>query len=311
MDEHLLDWLLEPSDPSVRYRTLTELLGRPAEDSEVQEARGRLLEDQDVQRILSRLGPDGRWEHTTRNYSGFTTGYFLILLGELVPGGAHTPLHARIWPTIDAFLETVTGNRSDYCQGDLCLSLPVLRSLLMMGYWDDDRIQGWLVRLEHNILEDGARLCRQYDKHFVLKENSSSTCHRANTKALLLYAALPPERHRSSGAQKLAGYFLDRQVIGGLDEKEFQRHTTNLFPQEIWETPLFMVLHALAILGYGGLPETTSAWTLLETKKDNQGRYILEKVNSKPLLIGSKKGQPSKWVTFYTLLAHKVSSPQS
>jgi len=99
MEEQLIAWLLDPADPSVRYRTLTELLGRPAGDAEVQAACAGLLDGPEVQRILSRLGPDGRWEHSTKNYSSLTTGYFLILLGELVPGGAHSPLHRRIWPS--------------------------------------------------------------------------------------------------------------------------------------------------------------------------------------------------------------------
>jgi len=35
----VLPWLMERSDPSVRYWTLTRLLGRPEDDAEVAEAR--------------------------------------------------------------------------------------------------------------------------------------------------------------------------------------------------------------------------------------------------------------------------------
>jgi hypothetical protein len=33
------DWLLEPENPSVRFRTLTDLLGAPQDDPDVQKAR--------------------------------------------------------------------------------------------------------------------------------------------------------------------------------------------------------------------------------------------------------------------------------
>lgn len=310
MDQSLIAWLLEPSEPALRYRTLTELLGCDEQDADVRETRARLLEGRDAQRVLALLSLDGTWEHSAKYYSSMTTAYFLIMLGELVPGGAHTTLHERIWPSVNNFLEEVINNRSDYCQLTLCLSMPVLRSLLMLGYWDDPRIQTWLDRLETNLRVDGARLCRQYDADFVLKKNSIRVCHRANTKALLLYGALcktplPAESIHSLGAQKLAQYFLRRNVISGLDEKEYQRHTTNLFPQEVMETPLFLTLHALSVLGYGKCPELSEAWDLMEKKRDAQGRLLLEKVHSRPLLKDSKKGEPSKWATFYLLAAKK------
>lgn len=40
----VLDWLLEESQPSVRYRTLTELLGRPENDADAREARKEIPE---------------------------------------------------------------------------------------------------------------------------------------------------------------------------------------------------------------------------------------------------------------------------
>lgn len=38
-----IDWLLEEDNPSVRYFTLTDLLGRSKRDHEVQEAKAKIM----------------------------------------------------------------------------------------------------------------------------------------------------------------------------------------------------------------------------------------------------------------------------
>ena len=38
----VLDWLLEPEQPSVRYLALTQLLGKRPSDSEVRETKARI-----------------------------------------------------------------------------------------------------------------------------------------------------------------------------------------------------------------------------------------------------------------------------
>jgi hypothetical protein len=39
----ILNWLLEPSNPAVKYRTQTELLGLPKDSEEVEKTRAALL----------------------------------------------------------------------------------------------------------------------------------------------------------------------------------------------------------------------------------------------------------------------------
>lgn len=38
----VVNWLLEDNQPSIRYRTLTDLLGRPRSNSDVREVRSRI-----------------------------------------------------------------------------------------------------------------------------------------------------------------------------------------------------------------------------------------------------------------------------
>ena len=83
-----LDWLLEPENPSIRYRTLVELLGAPKDDPEVQQARAAIPGSKPVQKIYSKMHPDGYWLHrgvgagATYTMSG-STHFVLAYLAEL------------------------------------------------------------------------------------------------------------------------------------------------------------------------------------------------------------------------------------
>ncbi|PJH75186.1 MAG: nitrogen fixation protein NifH, partial [Anaerolineae bacterium CG_4_9_14_0_8_um_filter_58_9] len=58
---NILDWLLEPDNPSVRYFTLRHLLDRPEDDAEVQAARRAIMTSEPVQKILAAQNSEGYW----------------------------------------------------------------------------------------------------------------------------------------------------------------------------------------------------------------------------------------------------------
>ena len=61
IDPRVVDWLLEDENPSVQYRTLTELLDRSPDDPHVRQAREQIPASKPVRRILSKMHPDGYW----------------------------------------------------------------------------------------------------------------------------------------------------------------------------------------------------------------------------------------------------------
>ena len=77
-----IPWLLEGDDPSVRYFTLTELLGAAPGDPEVVAARHAIMSSGIVLRILAAQASDGHWEgrdhYYTAKYRG-TVGQLIIL----------------------------------------------------------------------------------------------------------------------------------------------------------------------------------------------------------------------------------------
>ena len=53
-------WLLEPENPSVRYRTLTEILDRGSSE-EALEAQRAIAASAPVSKLLQAMHPDGYW----------------------------------------------------------------------------------------------------------------------------------------------------------------------------------------------------------------------------------------------------------
>ena len=55
------DWLLEEKNPSVRYFTLRNLLGKKEDDEEVQEARSAIMGSKTVLKVLGNQDAEGHW----------------------------------------------------------------------------------------------------------------------------------------------------------------------------------------------------------------------------------------------------------
>jgi hypothetical protein len=85
-----LPWLLEEDNPSVRYFTLRDLLGKPERSAEVQSAKAAIRTGGIVPKILARQNPDGSWAEPLKfyrnKYKG--TGWQLIILAHLGADGS-------------------------------------------------------------------------------------------------------------------------------------------------------------------------------------------------------------------------------
>lgn len=75
--------LLEEKEPSIRYRTLIELLSKPENDFEVIEAKEKVLRSKNFCRLFSRLDERGLFPHLSKHYGNFTTFTYLTALSEL------------------------------------------------------------------------------------------------------------------------------------------------------------------------------------------------------------------------------------
>jgi hypothetical protein len=77
-------WLLEKDNPSVRYFALSQILDKPQNSSEVQEAKKEIMTTGVVPKILATQNIGGYWEAPEKFYTAKYKGtvWQLIILGE-------------------------------------------------------------------------------------------------------------------------------------------------------------------------------------------------------------------------------------
>jgi hypothetical protein len=78
-------WLLEETNPSVRYFALLDVLAREGRDPEVVAARNAISESLIVKKILQRQNPAGFWEDPASPYHPkYKSSYWqVMMLGQL------------------------------------------------------------------------------------------------------------------------------------------------------------------------------------------------------------------------------------
>lgn len=285
MDTQVLDWLLEEDNPGVRVRTLTELLDLPDDDAQVKNARELAARTLDAARDLSWM-----------EQKGLALAYGVTTLAESGLRREDTP----IGPVVDRLLAP------PFDAG--CGDMMILRALVMLGYAHDPRVQNRLALAAETQLPDGGWLCL----HRLSKmDKTPKSCIKANMHALLLAGELEKRGLRFTEKEELVHYFLKRRLFYRTDDptrlvldcRPGWRMTDVFFPIETQRVGLPLLLAALASLGAGGAVELREVWQLLESKRDAQGRIVLEGTLSKSYLPKERVGRPSKWATLYALLA--------
>jgi hypothetical protein len=317
----IIDWLLGDDNPAVKHRTLTELLGKFRTDSEVAEVRERLLN------MLPQVA-DKAWMTDSK---GMFVTHNLLALAEcgLTKEDVDVSAVFRRWlekadtgkfavfhysrrfdaPPSTPFLTSGSyhpSGRFDAACGDALL----LRALVSLGYEDNERVRGWLNAFSESVLPDGGFLCLHVRTAF---EYTPKSCMKDNINVLLMLAECKKQALEFECTGALLDYFMKRRIFYRSDspntlvlgDRSGKRMIDNYFPAEPSRVGLPQLLYAFCILGVGDKPELAEAWELLNSKKDDKGKFILEGTLAKSYLPKERVGKPSKWVTLYAMLAEK------
>jgi hypothetical protein len=284
-------WLLEDNNISVKYRTLTELLEIPLTDVEIIRYKEQIYESKPVVNIFSKLKADGAMSTGAENIG---EGFCFTHLAEL---GVDCE-----YPPMAKFAERLIAKHKNYDFGTYpCGDALLLRAFIMTGYGCNTEVRKFLDSAFSNCRWDGGVLC----KRPVFGEQTKSCIH-GSQNMLLLYSSVP-EQKNMPGYNGITEYFLDRHVY-------FKRTDLNqtvrgdlrtVFPFNLRQG-LLEPLYALSKMGFGRRQELECAWSLLDAKQTADGKYILDWTPPKTYLKGGVKGNPSKWVTLYALLAQKM-----
>ncbi len=162
-----LEYLLAPRRPAwVKYRTLVDVCGRPANDREVREARGKRDASAVVARIRARQARDGTfrcmpWIHVHRYYFHrmLEMGYGMEdatvrrsarqLLDYQLPDGAYTHPHATF--------ADPSKSRQGWAP---CVTGYVTKALMDLGLGGDKRVRRSLRVMLEEQRDNGGWICR-------------------------------------------------------------------------------------------------------------------------------------------------------
>ncbi len=312
----VIDWLLQPDQPSIQYRTLTELLGRKASDPEVRAARTRIPRVGWAADILARRDPQGWWVRERSLYTPkyISTNWNLLALADLGLTRADAAVRGscELWMARSPLKGGGVGGNSGG-NGHHCYTGNMARALVRFGYGDDPRVRRayeWLVETAH---PKGGWSCFSYGPGPSQSRNLDSW------EGLAAFAVYP--RSKWSPAMKetverAAEYFLDR---------ELHRQGARYPPWYRFHWPvhyyydLLVGLDALTALGYADDPRLGFALAHLRKKRRRDGRWNLDAVHpdapahyeefyrkhpgQRPTPLAFEvPGRPSKMITLRALL---------
>jgi hypothetical protein len=296
----VISWLMEPSDPSVRYWTLTRLLSQADEDAEVAQARRAIMERGPAVEILSHYAGHGRWEgersYYTRKYT--STHWQLLLLAELAADGQDERIVAACQRMID---EVYREDRATFWP---CFHGNLIGYLHALGHGQDERVR----RFEAELARAGTT------GKWRCRENGDLPCAWGAARALWGFGRIPAdgrssavERAVESGVRFLGRFKLraGNYPSSGPRHKLWDRLNFPLF----YQADVLYTLRALADLGrVDQKPTFRKAVAWLEDQCRDDGRWNgASPYRSQMWAQLEQRRRPSKWVTWQALYVIKAA----
>ena len=313
-------WLLEEDNPSVRYFTLTNILGKFENDPEVKEAKDNIMKVGLVPKILAKQNNGGYWEAPesfyTAKYGG--TVWQLIILAELGADEKDERLrkahefilensqdHESGGFSLNASSKTGGGRHSEVIP---CLTGNMIWSMIRLGYYDDPQVRrgiDWITTYQR--FDDGIKDPPKgwpYDRFEMCW--GKHTCHMGVVKTLKALAEIPANKRShdvtktiEKGVEHLLRHHIHKRShdLIRLSKPGWLRFG---FPL-MYQTDVLEILGIMTRLGYKD-KRMQEAIDLVVSKQDNEGRWRLENTfNDRFLMRIEEKGKQSKWITLKAL----------
>jgi hypothetical protein len=311
------DWLLDPSDPSVRLWALQDLDGRKRDDPDVLEAQGRVMISPPVEAILATQQPGGWWGGERDMYlpKYTATTHSLLILAEL--GAKRTPVIERGIEHMFRFqrdsghflidLPATAKGRVSTVKDGCCLDANILHYLIHFGYLDDPRTRRLLdFNIAYHDGEGAGWRCRSYpiNPTTVFPRN----CYMGAAKMLRALSIIP-QQERSKEIRSIIGREVENILENGVyrylrnpdgtrkDKAGWKRFGFPLF----YQSDALEVLDTLTRLGVHDDRMQPAVDLVLNTQQPD-GKWLLNNTfNGKMWADIEEKGKPSKWITLRAL----------
>jgi hypothetical protein len=302
-DQRVIDWLLEEDQPSVRYHTLTDLLGRGGNDSEAKDAYSKIPKKGWARRILNLQKPEGHWQSRRSLYRPkyIATNWMALILSDL----GLTKQNKQVRKAADLFFKQwlAIPSMANIFNDEVCIVGNTARMLTRFGYEDDPRVRKLFDRLVEDQKEDGGWHCFESSK-------GTLDCW----EALAAFAALPKSKRTrkiKNSIERGAEFYLEKGLFE--EGKKYVPWFRFHYPIHYYYD-ILVGLDVITKLGYGSDRRLRPALKIVNEKRRNDGTWLLERVHP-DLAVGahysvSRKvthfalepaGKPSKWITLTAL----------
>ena len=315
-----LKWLLEDSNPSVKYYTLIDVLDKPIDDSEVIQVKRKIMKNEIINKILSKQNPEGYWFkpedfYIRTKYKG--TVWNFIILAELGADGNDK----RIQKTCEFILKNSQDSKSggfaylsskkgggDHNKILPCLTANMIWCLIRFGYLDDLRIQNginWITKYQR--FDDGeSNPPNEWPYNKYEKCWGKHTCTMCVVKTLKALSQIPDTKRTLDVKNTIqnAKEFLLKHHLYKRSHNLYKIAKSDWiklgFPL-MWQTDVLEMLLVLTNLGIKD-KRMQEGLDLIISKQDENGKWNLEKTfNGRTIVSIERKGQPSKWITLNSL----------
>ena len=305
-----VSWLLEPENPSARYLTLFAGLAPPAGDRDLVAAQSAIPTSPPARSILDAQWPEGYWMRPGVGYSPKhkATIWQVIFLAAL--GAPRTDAIDRACAYILDHSRLPDGRFSAYktARGAVvCLNGNLLRAMGQLGY-EDPRLEESLEVLAGTVVRDGFRCRFNTAAPLPATMRDGLPCAWGAVKALGAFASIPAARRSpkvKAAIETGTHLLLDADLASG-------DYPTATRPSPLWQkfgfplgytSDLLEALDVLGRLGVGYGVHLDAALEVVRSKRDREGRWLLEYTPENMWASFSQVGQPNKWVTLRALQA--------
>ena len=322
-----LTWLLEPSDPGVRYLALRDLTEASA--AELRSARTAAHQHGPIATVLAKMSQSGYWVKPGPGYlpKYRSTVWSIILLAQLgasleederLPRACAYVLDQALTPGGQFSASGTPGGTVDCLQGNLCWAL------MELGF-DDARLKTAYEWLARSVTGEG--IAPLTDKHaavryyagkcgpnFACGANNKLPCAWGAVKVMLAFSAWPVKRRTpliQRAIKQGAEFLLEPDPAtaaypSGYAAKPSGNWWKFGFPV-FYVTDILQIVEALVALGYEHDRRLQTALALIRDQQDAQGRWSLDyDYTGKTWLNFGAKKQPNKWVTLRALRVLKA-----
>jgi hypothetical protein len=333
------NWLLEESDPGVRYLALRDIVDTSGK--ELAEARQMAYNEGPIATILENMNPEGWWVKPGPGYlpKCRSTVWSLILLAQL---GGSIQENERIDKACSYLLNhallkggqfETRGKPSNIglcLQGNLLTALPDLgckdERLAIAYEWMARRVigEGLPRKLNNDGFAPGEGVPGSFryvklitDPVFGCRTNDNLSCGWAAVNVAMAFSRLPAE-NRTDLIEKAIQTTTDFFLSVDSSKAEFPGHRKGIPDKRWWQfgfpafgNDILKIAEALTALGYGSDPRLANTLDLIREKQNKHGKWLLELTvpKNKMWVNFGSEGEPNKWVTLRAMRVLKQAYP--